>query len=52
MRVGYVTRRGVVVKPAMVKNMGNPGKGFPGGGIGQLKSGVPKLPPSPGDSAT
>jgi len=40
MRVGYVTKRGVVVKPAMVKNMGKPGKGFPGGGIGQLKSGV------------
>ena len=40
MRSGYVTKRGVVVKPSMVKNMGRPGKGFPGGGIGKLKSGV------------
>jgi len=40
LRAGYTTKRGVVVKPTMVKNMGRPGKGFPGGGIGKLKSGA------------
>ena len=28
------------MRPTMVKNMGKPGKGFPGGGIGKLKSGA------------
>ena len=39
LRKGYTTKQGVVVRPTMVRNMGKPGKGFPGRGIGKLKSG-------------
>jgi hypothetical protein len=58
MRSGYVTKRGVVVKPSMVKNMGRPGKGFPGvvlvssSRVFWASMGIPKLPLLPKDSVT
>jgi hypothetical protein len=39
-RVGYTRKNGSRVKGACIRDVGRPGKGFPGGpGIGALKSG-------------